>query len=199
MNLKIQEHLVAWVMTAVLLLLLWLIAGWIEFRRDFPRVRQLTFAESYEPGLNSVGAPIPNVKRSDVRIVERRQIPTIPESMPRVRSPLTPLQLAGPSVRSLSQENTSFNSERQTPSAALKDFRIRVRPNSSGLALSTEGQVRIQRQRTPPIAPQTLSRPKTMNTEVIKTRVKLDEIPPQPNESNPRGQGSEKDGRVDAN
>lgn len=127
---KWREHLLAYAMVAVLLLLLWQIAAWIEVRSHTPGLRALALTESIEVvSSRSPNAVPPRIENSPA--VQRR-IPRMPESLqtqnsiprlePKIPSGTTHLKQTHAELYSKARtiETSSVPLETRTQSHALR-------------------------------------------------------------------------------
>ena len=98
---KLQEHLLAYAMAAVLLLLMWLIAAWVEVQSHTPKLRTLALTESFETADIRPSNAVQNRLKKPPMI--QRRVPRIPESLQTGSTVLPPAQKTLPNTTHLKQ------------------------------------------------------------------------------------------------
>ena len=135
MSTQTKERALACAMTAAIVLILWLVAAWVEVQSHTPELRELPIVEGFEPAVIRP-ATTPSVPETSVTptAVERR-IPQIPRAAPTpspVSAPVRRTTLSPLLRREAGIELDVSRPETETPSAGVT---VRVLPQSPGIAL----------------------------------------------------------------
>ncbi len=135
MSTQTKERTLACAMTAAIVLILWLVAAWVEVQSHTPELRELPIVEGFEPAvIRSAATPSAPETSVTPTVVERR-VPQIPQAAPTPSPVSAPVRRAAPS--SLLQQEAGIEldvsrPETETPSAGVT---ARVLPQSPGIAL----------------------------------------------------------------
>lgn len=156
---KLREHLLAYAMVAVLFLLLWQIAAWVEVRRHTPRLRTLALTESME--VVSFRPPETVQGRIENSPSVQRRIPRMPESLQVESTILNPEPQTLSSTTHLKQthvelyaragtiETSSVAVETRTHSHALRLLPTKPEPSSAVIDVHRNTMEVVKRPESP--------------------------------------------------
>ncbi len=132
MKTKTQERILVGAMTAIVLLLLWILAAWAEVHSHTSRPRALTFAESHAPILSSLSTPTPNETIPVAPVVQRRT-PELPESIKSERSLVIPNRSVQSSALQVQPNRTALNPVRRRVQMSSTSVSSRGHSKSSNI------------------------------------------------------------------
>ena len=97
MSTQTKERALAWAMTAVIILVLWLVATWVEVQSHTPELRELPIIEGFEPSVIRSAASSSVPEASAMPPTAKRRIPQITKTA-RATPPMpAPARRAAPS------------------------------------------------------------------------------------------------------
>lgn len=137
MSTQTKERALACAMTAAIILVLWLVAAWVEVQSRNPELRELPIVEGFEPSVARSAAP-PSAPEAPVTppSVERR-IPQITRTAPTSPPVSAPVRRAAPNLLLRQEAGIKLGVSRpatETPSAGVT---ARTLPQS--LAITPQG------------------------------------------------------------
>ena len=122
MSTQTRERALACAMTAAIILVLWLVAAWVEVQSRTPELRELPIVEGFEPAVISpaVSASVPEALDTPPSV--ERRIPQITQTAPTPPSVSTPVRRAAPSLLLRQEAGITLGVRRpaaETPSAGV--------------------------------------------------------------------------------
>lgn len=122
MSTQTKERALACAMTAAIILVLWLVAAWVEVQSRNPELRELPIVEGFEPSVIRSAAP-PSAPEAPVTppSIERR-IPQITRTAPTSLSVSAPVRRAAPNLLLRQEAGIKLGVSRpatETPSAGV--------------------------------------------------------------------------------
>ncbi|MXY07239.1 MAG: hypothetical protein F4Y61_01160, partial [Rhodothermaceae bacterium] len=122
MSTKTKERTLACAMTAVILLVLWLVAAWVEVQSRTPELRELPIVEGFESAVihSTVSSSVP--EESDTTPSVERRIPQITHAASATAQVSTPVRRAAPNLLLRQEAGIKLEVSRsatETPSAGV--------------------------------------------------------------------------------
>lgn len=144
MSTQTKERALACAMTAVIILVLWLIAAWVEVQSRTPEFRELPIVEGFEPAVirSAASSSVPEAPVTPQPA--KRRIPQITQATPTSPTMSAPVRRAAPSP--LLRQEAGIKPEvnrpaTETPSAGVT---ARVRPRSLDITMQRGAQAAEQ-------------------------------------------------------
>lgn len=144
MSIQTKERALACAMTAVIILVLWLVAARVEVQSHTPELRELPIVEGFEPTvIRSAASPSVPERSATPPSVERR-IPQITRTAPATPPVSTPVRQAAPTPLLRQEAGIKLEVSRpgaETPSAGVT---ARMRPQSIDITMQRWAQAAAQ-------------------------------------------------------
>lgn len=137
MSTQTKERALACAMTAAIILVLWLVAAWVEVQSRNPELRELPIVEGFEPSVIRSAAP-PSAPEAPVTppSVERR-IPQITRTAPTSPPVSAPVRRAAPNL--LLRQEAGIKLGVSRPAAETPSAGVTARTLPQSLAITPQG------------------------------------------------------------
>ncbi len=144
MSTKTKERTLACAMTAAIILILWLVAAWVEVQSHTPELRELPIVEGIAPAVSSpaVSASVPEASVTPPSV--ERRTPQITQTAPVPPLVSAPVRRTAPS--SLLRQETGINLEISRPSTEVPSAGVTARMLPQSLEITPQRGARADEQ-----------------------------------------------------
>ena len=144
MSTRTKERALAWAMTAVIILVLWLVATWVEVQSHTPELRELPIVNGFEPAVIRPAASSSVPEASVTPPTAKRRIPQITETA-RATPPMpAPARRATPSP--LLRQEAGIQLEVSRPATETSSAGVTTRMLPQSLEITAQGGVEATEQ-----------------------------------------------------
>ena len=144
MSTKTKERTLACAMTAAIILILWLVAAWVEVQSHTPELRELPIVEGFAPAVSSpaVSASVPEASVTPPSV--ERRTPQITRTAPIPPLVSAPVRRTAP--ESLLRQEAGFNLEISRPSTKTPSAGVTARMLPQSLEITPQRGARAEEQ-----------------------------------------------------
>ena len=132
MKKKTREQMIALAMTAMVLLFLWLLAGWIKIHSHSSQLRRLTFSEGFEPVVQPAATYLLPESKPAPNAPVRNQPPEISEIFQTRDRVTAPQQRLESTTLEVKQQNMQLSVVDRSLRTSSDHLTAKARPNPSG-------------------------------------------------------------------
>lgn len=144
MSTKTKERTLACAMTAAIILILWLVAAWVEVQSHTPELRELPIVEGFAPAVISpaVSASVPEASVTPPSV--ERRIPQITQTAPTPPSVSAPVRRAAPNL--LLRQEAGIELEVSRPATETPSAGVTARTVPQSLEITPQRGARAEEQ-----------------------------------------------------
>ena len=144
MSTRTKERALAWAMTAVIILVLWLVATWVEVQSHTPELRELPIVDGFEPAVIRSAASSSVPEASVTPPTAKRRIPQITQAAPATPPVAAPVRRAAPSL--LLRQEAGIQLEVSRPATETSSAGVTTRTLPQSLEITPQGGVQAAEQ-----------------------------------------------------